>query len=277
MLKFQIKNDRLDNAEWTTVDKTAQWQVLSAGIAAKAEGIAEAVQEMYAVVKADVTDALTLADVFGPHHTLREDGTLVLSRSGLMAATASLIGARVEPDLTPVQRADAARHLLRHYNQENVNVRPPQVLLDLAGVGVGEMTCLTARIVGEMRPADIPLAPGVSVLALKAGDPDPLEVVMEIPSGTSQRGWVYGKVVIRHLADQMAAKMFAGYLGHQKQENLETEFPQPVTHWVGAMYRDGSVFVRGVVDKAASDLKRWIRAGTITQVSIYGYVETEAR
>ncbi|MBT9154876.1 MAG: hypothetical protein DDT39_01562 [Firmicutes bacterium] len=227
------------------------------------------------MVKAEVTETLTLADVFGPHHTLREDGVLVLSRSGMMAATASLIGERVEPDLTPAQRATAARHLLRHYNQENVNVRPPQVLLDLAGVG--EMSYLTARIVSEMRPSDIPLVPGASVLALKAGDTDPLEVVVEIPAGTSQRGWVYGKVVIRHVAEQMAAKMFAGYLGHQKEENLETEFPQPVTHWVGAMYRDGSLFARGVVDKAASDLKRWIRAGTVTQVSIYGRAATEVR
>lgn len=273
--KFQIRNDRLDPGEWGAVDKPAQWQSLKAGIAEKTEGAVEAVREMYAVVKEEINEDLTLADVFLPHHTLRQDGTLILSRSGMMAATAALSGARVEPDLTTAQKAAAARHLLRHYRQENVNLQPPQALIDLAGAG--EMFCLTARIVGEMRPADIPLAPGVSILALKAGDPDPLEVVMEIPSGTSQRGWIYGKVVIRHLAEQMAAKMFAGYLGHQKQENLETEFPQPVTHWVGAIYRDGSAFVRGVVDKAASDLKRWIRAGAISQVSIYGYMETEVR
>ncbi|MBT9156830.1 MAG: hypothetical protein DDT37_01821 [Firmicutes bacterium] len=274
-MKFQIRNDRLDVGEWGPVDKSAQWQILREGVAGQAEGAVAAVQEMYAVVKAEVTEALTLADTWGPHHTLRQDGTLVLNRGGMIAAAAALVGVGAEPDLTTAQRAIAARHLLRHYQQENVNLQPPQLLFDLAGVG--EMACLTARIAGEMRPTDIPLASGVSVLALKAGDPDPLEVVMEIPSGTSQRGWVYGKVVIRHLAEQMAVKMYAGYLGHQKQEDVETEFPQPVTHWVGAMYRDGSAFVRGVVDKASSDLKRWVRAGAITQVSIYGYVATEVR
>ncbi|MBT9132002.1 MAG: hypothetical protein DDT33_00510 [Firmicutes bacterium] len=273
-MKFQIRNDRLDPGEWGAVDKSAQWQALKAGIAEEAEGIAEAVKEMYAVVKAEINANLALTDVWGLHHTLRQDGTLVLSRSGMMVVTEALVGARAEPDLTREQKTIAARHLLRHYNQENVNLQPSQSLLDLTG----ELSCfLTARIAGEMRPSDIPLASGVSVLALKAGDPDPLEVVVEIPFGTSQRGWVYGKVVIHHLANQMAAKMFAGYLGHQKQENVESEFPQPVTHWVGAMYRDGSAFVRGVVDKAASDLKRWIRAGAITQVSIFGTVATEIR
>ena len=271
-LKFQIRNQTLDPDRWEAVDKSAQWATLKAGIAEKAERVVEAVQEMYAVVKAEVNEELTLADVWGPHHTIRQDGTLVLSRGGMIAAAETLAGARAYPDLTAEQKRQAARHLLRHYRQEEVNLQPPQQLLDLAGTG--EMAYLEARVTGEMRPADIPLAPGVNLLALKANDPDPMEVVVEIPAGPSKRGWEYGKIVIRQLANQLPV---AGFLGHQKAENFDTEFPTPVTHWVGATYRDGSTFARGVIDKAAVDLKRWIRANVINQVSIFGHMATEVR
>lgn len=273
--KFEIRNDRLEADEWGTIDKPAQWRILKAGIANQTPNVAEALQEMYAVVKAEINEELTQADVWGPHHTIRQNGVLVLNRSGMVVAASALLGARAEPDLSPEQMARAARHLLRHYNQANVNLQAPPGLVELAGIG--EMIELPPMIVGEMRPTDIPLAPGVSILALKAQDDDPMEVVMEIPSGVSQRGWIYGKTVIRQLAEQISQKMYAGYLGHQKSENLSNEFPQPVTHWVGATYRDGKALVRGVVDKAASDLKRWIRAGAITQVSLYGYVGTEVK
>ena len=274
-LKFLIKNQTLDPGRWDAVDKSAQWATLKAGITEKAERVAEAVQEMYAVVKAEVTEDLTLEATWGPHHTIRQDGTLVLNRGGMIAAAAALADARAEPDLTLEQKRQAARHLLRHFRQENVNLQPPQTLLDLAGAG--EMAYLEACITGEMRPADIPLAPGVSLLALKAGDTDPMEVVVEIPFGMSTRGWDYGKVVIRHIAEQVAQKPIAGYLGHQKPDELPYEFPTPVTHWVGATYRDGKTYVRGVVDKAAVDLKRWIRANVINQVSIFGHMPTEVR
>ena len=273
--KFQIRNQTLDPGRWEAIDKSAQWATLKVGITEKAERVVEAVQEMYAVVKAEVNEDLALAATWGPHHTIRQDGTLVLNRGGMIAAAGALADARAEPDLTLEQKRQAARHLLRHYRQENVNLQPPQTLLDLAGAG--EMAYLEACITGEMRPADIPLAPGVSLLALKAGDTDPMEVVVEIPFGMSTRGWDYGKVVIRHIAEQVAQKPIAGYLGHQKPDELPYEFPTPVTHWVGATYRDGKTYVRGVVDKAAVDLKRWIRANVINQVSIFGLMATEER
>ena len=274
-LKFLIRNQTLDGAQWGDIDKAVQYHTLKTGITEKAQRVVEAVQEMYAVVKTEVSEDLKLEDLFGPHHTIRQDGTLVLSRGGMIAAAEALAGARTESDLTAEQKRQAARHLLRHYRQEEVNLQPPQLLLDLAGTG--EMAYLTTRLAGEMRPTDIPLAPGVDILSLKANDSDPMEVVVEIPSGVSARGWDYGKVVIRHTAEQIMQKPVAGYLGHQRSENLEYEFPTPVTHWVGAVYRDGSAFVRGVVDKAAPDLKRWIRAKVINQVSIYGYMTTEER
>ena len=60
------------------------------------------------------------------------------------------------------------------------------------------------------------------------------------------------------------------FLGHQKPEDVDHQFPMPVTHWVGAMWKDGKAYFRGVIDKAAADLKRWIKAKTVRTVSIFG-------
>lgn len=268
-----INNARLNGGEWRLVDKTQQWQYLKDGITANTDRVADVVREMYAVLKTEVSTTLTLDDVWGAHHVLRQDGTLVLNRGGMIEASARI--AAGNHDLSAPQLRQAAQHLLRHYRQENVNLLPPQVLVDL--VNTGEMSDLQATISGEMRPMDIPLAPGVNIAALKLSDPDPMEVVVEIPSGVSTRKWVYGKVVVRQLADQLMQKAFAGFLGHQKPDDVAHEFPTPVTHWVGALYRDGKVYVRGVIDKSVPDLKRWVRANVINQVSIYGRMTTEER
>lgn len=274
-MAITINNKNVSGRAWGEVDKTDIRNRLQKALEEKVAGAADAIRECYAAIRGDTLEDAPSTTWVMPHHELNRNDVLVLNRGGMIAAAGALAGARAEPDLTAEQKRHAARHLLRHYRQEEVNLQPPQSLLDLAGTG--EIAYLTARLTGEMRPADIPLVPGVDPLSLKAGDPDPMEVVVEIPSGVSARGWDYGKVVIRHLAEQIMQKPVAGYLGHQRSENLEYEFPTPVTHWVGAVYRDGSAFVRGVVDKAATDLKRWIRAKVINQVSIYGYMTTEER
>lgn len=271
-MTIQIYNHRISGTAWGNVDKDELRQRLQALLEAEGETVHEAIRECYAVLRGATIDDAPSANWWGPHHELRQDNTLVLNRGGMIAAAGALAGARAEPELTEAQRRDAARHILGHYRQEDVNLQPPTVLLELAG----EMGCLEG-LVGEMRPADIPLAPGVDLAALKAGDPDPMEVVVEIPAGVSKRGWHYGAVVIRHLAEQVAKRTVAGFLGHQKAEDVDSQFPIPVTHWVGAIYKERSALLRGVVDKTAPDLKRWIRAGRINQVSLYGILTTEQR
>lgn len=129
---------------------------------------------------------------------------------------------------------------------------------------------LQAGISGEIKPDDIPLAPGVDLTTLKAGDEDPLEVVMEVPAGRSKRGWNYKPEAIQAIVKHVQEKTLSGFLGHQKPEDVESEFKPPVTHWVGAAWKDGKAYFRGVVDAAAKDLKRWIRSNRINQVSIFG-------
>lgn len=132
------------------------------------------------------------------------------------------------------------------------------------------MVRLHATIAGEMRVDDVPLAPWANLQTIQAGDEDPLQVVIEVPTGKSKRGWNYTPQALQRIVGEVMSQGLPGFKGHQKAENVDTEFPDPVTHWVGAKFENGKAYFRGVVDKAATDLKRWIRAKTIRQVSIFG-------
>lgn len=259
-MKFKISKS-ISNAAWGGVDKSRIWQILKKGLEDGAEGAAEAVREVYAVVKMEINKDLTEADCKMPHHEVSEDGTITLNRAGVIAAAAALAGARSEPDLTPEQKAQAKQHLLRHYRQ--LEMTPPEAL-------TGEMAQIMATVSGEIRVEDVPLAPWADLAALKAGDDDPLEVVVEIPAGKSKRGWNYTPQALQRIVGEVMSQGLPGFLGHQKPEDVDHQFPLPVTHWVGALWRDGKAYFRGVVDKAAADLKRWIRAKTVRTVSIFG-------
>ena len=148
----------------------------------------------------------------------------------------------------------------------------------------GEAVPIAGYVCGEMAVSEIPLNPGIDVAALKAGDPEPLETVVAVPATKSRRGWHYTSESLKNIVDATMSQGLPGFLGHQKPENVESEFPTPVTHWVGAKFDEnaeikdaqgkvigkGIAYFRGVVDQAASDLKRWIKAGTIKTVSIFG-------
>ncbi len=141
----------------------------------------------------------------------------------------------------------------------------------------GEMDALGATISGEIKPDEIPLAAGVDMDLLKSYDDDPLEVVVEIPASVSTRGWEYTAKAIEDIVKVTQEKTLPGILGHQKSENVSSEFVPPVTHWVGAEMKGEKGYFRGLVDKAATDLKRWIRTGRIREVSIYGFPTLETK
>jgi len=261
--KFTI-TDTVSTADWGNVDKSRIWEMLKQGIEEGVEGITAAVREVYAVVKGMVNEDLTQSHCWGPHHEIRDDGRIVLNRAGLVAAAAALAGARSEPNLTLRHKRLAARHLLKHYRQ--LELEPPESLME----AVGEISSVQAVISGEMRVEDVPLAQWADLQTLKAGDPEPMEIVVEIPTGKSKRGWNYRPEALQKIVGEVMNQGLPGFLGHQKPENIDYEFPAPVTHWVGALWKDGKAYFRGVVDKAASDLKRWIKAKAIRQVSIFG-------
>jgi hypothetical protein len=102
-----------------------------------------------------------------------------------------------------------------------------------------------------------------------------MEVVVEIPAGKSKRGWNYKPAALQKIVGEVMANGSPGFLGHQKPEDVGNEFPTPVTHWVGAIWKNGKAYIRGVIDQSAVDLKRWIRAKTIKTVSIFGTPKLE--
>lgn len=134
----------------------------------------------------------------------------------------------------------------------------------------GEMDSVSA-VISPIKPGDIPLAPGVDLDAMKAMDSDPLEVVVEIPATKSKRGWNYKTQSLKDIVDYTNQNTLNGFLGHQKAENVSTEFVPPATHWVGAEMKGDKAYFRGLVDADATNLKRWIRTGRIKEVSIFGY------
>jgi predicted XRE-type DNA-binding protein len=135
---------------------------------------------------------------------------------------------------------------------------------------LGEMDSVNAFIT-SIKPSDIPLAAGVNVDELKAADNDPLEVVVEIPATKSKRGWNYTKESLKDIVDYTKANTLNGFLGHQKAEDVSTQFVPPVTHWIGAEMRGDKAYFRGLIDADATNLKRWVRTKRIQEVSIFGY------
>ena len=261
--KYTI-TDTVSTADWGSVDKARIRNMLVKGLEEKAEGVREAIREVYAVIRgANLEDAPSQNWVM-PHHEIRDDGRIVLNRAGLIAAAAAIAGARSEPNLTPAQKRRAAAHLLRHYRE--LELEPPESLTE----AVGEMASVQAIISGEMQVEDVPLAPWADLQTLKSGDPDPMEVIVEIPAGKSKRGWNYRPEALQKIVGEVMNQGLPGFLGHQKPEDVDSQFPTPVTHWVGAKWENGRAYFRGVIDKAAADLKRWIKARTIRQVSIFG-------
>ena len=234
------------------------WSRLKKGLGEGYGGVKEAIKEAYAATTSTIDANFAKEHTFGLHHEVTEAGEVVLNKFALAKAVADL---STNTTLTEQQKSDARAHLLRHY--EELEEDPPASLIE------GEMSILEATIEG-MKPADIPVAPGVDLEAIKAGDDDPLEVVVSVPESKSKRGWFYAGESLQDIVNFVNTETLSGFLGHQKPDNVDTEFPTPVTHWVGAKWEDGKAYFRGVVDKVAPDLKRWIRSKRVTQVSIFG-------
>jgi len=263
--KFTIKNDEISERDWGEVDKSDIWQTFLRAREEGAEGLASAIREMYAVVKAPIDDNLREADCWGPHHEIRQDGTLVVNRRGVIAAVGALAGARAEPNLTPDEKREAARHLAKHYRAMGLEL--PDTLKELTG----EIAYpLQMDIIGEMAVEDVPVAPWADVKSLQENDPNPMEVVVAVPVGKSKRGWFYTEEALRAIEKTVNEQGLPGFMGHQKSDDVDHEFPEPVTHWVGAKFEDGKLYVRGVIDKSADDLKRWIKGNAVRTVSIFG-------
>lgn len=265
-MTLRISRDRVSGRSWGDVNNTALRQRLTKALDDEESGASQAVREVYAVIKGDgPLDQNPSGRWWGPHHEVTSDGEVVLNRAGLGAAAAALAGGRAEPDLSTEERARAQRHLAAHYNTNDIPL--PEGFSGSAG----EMHIL-AGSVGEMSPDEIPLSTAFSESnrqALLKGDDDPMEVVIEVSPGKSSRGWHYTPQALQKMVAHVNAKTLAGIKGHQRDEDVSNQFVDPATHWIGAVWKDDKAYFRGLIDKSAPDLKRWIRAKRITQPSIF--------
>lgn len=271
---LRVNKKRISNRAWSEVDRSAIMQRLAAEVQADKA----AAQVIYREALAHVVGE-TGADVL-LHHEVTEDGEVILSKGGLMAATAALLaGEGGTKDWSEADRRAAAQHLLEHYRQEGLGLVAPPKLRQLAGdLPAGEMSPVMAgEVTGEMAVEDVPLAPWVTADMIRTlgGETDRMEVVVKVPAGKSKRGWFYTPKALQDIVGEVNTSGLPAFLGHQKPENVPHEFPTPVTHWVGAKWDPsvkphGAAFFRGVIDKAADDLKRWIKGRAIRQVSIFG-------
>ncbi|PRR85972.1 hypothetical protein [Clostridium luticellarii] len=141
---------------------------------------------------------------------------------------------------------------------------------EMADEVYGEMDSLSASI-SQVKPSDIPLAQGVDLDLMKSMDKDPLEVAVEIPATKSKRGWNYKPESLKNIVDYVNTNTLNGFLGHQKAEDVSTQFVPPVTSWIGAKMQGNKAYFRGLIDADAAQLKRWVRTGRIKEVSIFGY------
>ena len=266
MFKF---SDGISLKAWGDVDKTALRNGLVKALQNKEPDAQKAIRKVYAVIRESDITKTPSTSWWGPYYEVRSDGTIILNKGGLYAVAAALAGARTKPNLTPRQLKVAARKVVADYRKQKLPV--PNSLVQITGeINEALAVRFDGAVIGEMGVDTVPLSEKVDIDKLKAGDDDPLEVVVEIDSGKSKRKWNYLPQALESISRQINEKVPNGFLGHQKQENLAFEFPKIATHWVGAMYRDGKAYVRGVVDASQKDLKRWIRGGRIKQVSIYG-------
>lgn len=146
---------------------------------------------------------------------------------------------------------------------------------------------LLGRVYGEMTATDIPLSDAAQarMAELTKGDTDIQPVVVGVGVGKGGRGWTYTAPYLQKFVDQVNTRGMFGIMGHQRDEDLSHQFPEPVTHWLAAKWDatapvldnqgratgdKGVAYFRGVVDPKASDLKRWLRGKAIDQPSIYG-------
>jgi hypothetical protein len=132
------------------------------------------------------------------------------------------------------------------------------------------MDSLSASL-SQVKPSDIPLAQGVNLDLMKSMDKDPLEVAVEIPATKSKRGWNYKPESLKNIVDYVNTNTLNGFLGHQKAEDVSTQFVPPVTSWIGAKMNGNKAYFRGLIDADAAQLKRWVRTGRIKEVSIFGF------
>jgi len=131
----------------------------------------------------------------------------------------------------------------------------------------------------ESGSIDVPLARGVKLEELLAGDDDPMFVTIDALSDTvsgNKRRWTSEE--LHNVAKQVMEKKPDGYQGHLRADERSSKAPDAVTMWLGAKVANhkgkNRLFIKGYVLPKATQFKDYIRrataAGKNVAVSVYG-------
>jgi hypothetical protein len=100
----------------------------------------------------------------------------------------------------------------------------------------------------EARFPDVPLAPGLNLAALTAGDPEPMFITrpLAVLDEVSQNGLPYNKALCDAIYSQVSSGRVVAGLGHIPESEKSSSFPPDAGYWVGAVWNN-SVFGKPAV------------------------------
>lgn len=122
---------------------------------------------------------------------------------------------------------------------------------------------------------EVPLAPGVEVGELTAGDSDPFFITLPIAEVglVSANKLRYTEEFCDSLVDQINTDKPTGIRGHIKEDERRYAYPTPAIYWVGAIREtDGKVWAKGYIPPGATREEYRIKKATAAAAatSIYG-------
>lgn len=135
---------------------------------------------------------------------------------------------------------------------------------------------LTTEFKGQ--PPPVPIAEGVDIELLKAGDPDPMFVTLKVAEvdAVSGNGRYYDAAFVKSLREQILAKRPGANQGHIPDEQRATAYPTPTAYWIGAIQDNNVLWAKAYVPQG-SPMREEIRirkaTGGLMATSIYGVAE----
>lgn len=132
-MALTIDSQRLSMTDWGNIDKAELRNRLTRALDDSEAGAAEAVREMYLILRSgDLTEAPSINWGF-PHHEIIGDA-LVVNRGALGQAAARLSQGAADGTVTGDALDAAARHLARHYREHDLDV--PESVSQMAGLAL---------------------------------------------------------------------------------------------------------------------------------------------
>jgi len=109
-------------------------------------------------------------------------------------------------------------------------------------------------------------------VAEDANDDSPEFVVVRTEEGWSRGGRLYDGSILESIAEQVNANQPVAHLGHIKDEDMDTAFPEPQTKWLGAVIRQEA---SKIAERAGQLVKVIYTAGyNLPGAKIRGYLKT---